>query len=182
MDNTESKKLVLQLSAENEEDAKAAMDKLSKTYYDDMYLYAFKIGKVKQDAEDIVQDTLTEIWIKRNSLKITGSLRSYLLGAVKFRCFTLLDKNNKNKKRDNDFYDNNEKIQYPSIPEENELMDKVDEWLKNVSDKRLRSYIMFIREERSYKEIEEETELSKHTIRSQVNYVVKYLKEKFKKK
>ena len=55
-------------------------------YYNDLVLFATRITKDLYIAEDIVQDIFVNLWEDRTSLKISVSLKSYLLKAVKNRC------------------------------------------------------------------------------------------------
>ncbi|WP_177181187.1 RNA polymerase sigma factor [Parapedobacter koreensis] len=48
---------------------------------------AFRRLQVREDAEDIVQELFTEIWTKRETLHITGEIRTYLDVALRNRIF-----------------------------------------------------------------------------------------------
>ena len=51
-------------------------------YYRDLVIFATRLTKELNQAEEIVQDTFVTLWEERESLKITTSLKSYLLKSV----------------------------------------------------------------------------------------------------
>ena len=51
-------------------------------YYSGLVLYCYNLTKDQDRAEDIVQQTLVKIWIKRDTLNIRTSLKSYLYRSV----------------------------------------------------------------------------------------------------
>ncbi|WP_345954306.1 sigma-70 family RNA polymerase sigma factor [Mucilaginibacter sp. PAMB04168] len=57
-----------------------------------LYIYACKITKDENEAEDIVQEVLFYLWDKRNTITFEHSLASYLYSAVRYKFFNLLDR------------------------------------------------------------------------------------------
>ena len=55
---------------------------LFKTYYNQLCIYVRKMGGKPSIAEDIVQEVFINIWLKRDSLNIQNSLKSYLYKSV----------------------------------------------------------------------------------------------------
>ncbi|MDO6605653.1 RNA polymerase sigma factor [Arenibacter palladensis] len=51
-------------------------------YYTDLIVYCYNLTKDKDRAEDIVQQTLVKIWIKKDTLQIKSSLKNYLYRSV----------------------------------------------------------------------------------------------------
>ncbi|SHF49678.1 RNA polymerase sigma-70 factor, ECF subfamily [Arenibacter palladensis] len=51
-------------------------------YYTDLIVYCYNLTKDKDRAEDVVQQTLVKIWIKRDTLQIKSSLKNYLYRSV----------------------------------------------------------------------------------------------------
>ncbi len=52
-------------------------------YYQPLYQFAGRFVSDAQKAEDLVQDVFVRLWINRNELQITSSLKSYLYVSVK---------------------------------------------------------------------------------------------------
>ena len=63
-----------------------AFEHIYNTYWSKLYLSAYGILRDKQACEDIVQDVLVQLWIKKDSSQIT-SLTSYLHTAVRYQVF-----------------------------------------------------------------------------------------------
>ncbi|GBF20708.1 MULTISPECIES: RNA polymerase sigma factor [Arenibacter] len=59
-----------------------AYKKLYELYYTGLVVYCYNLTKDQDRAEDIVQQTLVKIWIKKDSLNIRTSLKNYLYRAV----------------------------------------------------------------------------------------------------
>jgi len=55
---------------------------LFRTYYNSLCLFAHKILKDKEIAEEIVQDIYYYVWEKRETLELTTSVKSYLFKSV----------------------------------------------------------------------------------------------------
>src|SRR5690606_28262069 len=51
-------------------------------HYINLVIYCYNLTKDQDRAEDIVQQTFIKIWIKRNTLVIKSSLKSYLYRSV----------------------------------------------------------------------------------------------------
>lgn len=59
-----------------------AFSNIFNAYYRDLVIFATRLTKELNQAEEIVQDTFVTLWEERESLKITTSLKSYLLKSV----------------------------------------------------------------------------------------------------
>lgn len=68
----------------------SAFDVVFRTYYSSLVGLAESLLKSREQAEDLSQDVMLELWRRRESLVLTDSLRSYLLRAVRNRAFNEL--------------------------------------------------------------------------------------------
>ena len=59
-----------------------AFEMLFRTYYKSLCLFAFRILKDDEVAEEIVQDIYYYLWEKRENLELTTSVKSYLFKSV----------------------------------------------------------------------------------------------------
>lgn len=59
-----------------------AYKQLYNLYYHNLVVYCSNLTKDQARAEDIVQQTFVKLWIKKDSLQIQSSLKSYLYRAV----------------------------------------------------------------------------------------------------
>ncbi|MEQ9052105.1 MAG: sigma factor, partial [Marinoscillum sp.] len=57
--------------------------KLFEEYYASLVLFAYNYVKDQDEAEEMVQEVFTNVWIKAETIAITSSVRSYLYGCVR---------------------------------------------------------------------------------------------------
>jgi RNA polymerase sigma-70 factor (family 1) len=67
-------------------DDQAAFEQIYTKYWSKLYLLAYNIVRDRQVAEDIVQEVLVSLWVRRGSLTIEV-LHSYLYTAVRYQVF-----------------------------------------------------------------------------------------------
>jgi RNA polymerase sigma-70 factor (family 1) len=81
----EDHELLLMLKANNELGLKYIYDR----YWKRLYLSAFSIIRDAGPCEDIVQDVLLQLWLKRDEVNI-HSLKSYLFTAVRYKVLSFI--------------------------------------------------------------------------------------------
>lgn len=80
----------------------AAFEELYNRYWAELYASAFKRLRIKEAAEEIVQDLFTSLWTKRDSLVIHTSLQNYLYSSIRYLVFAYFSKQD-NRKTYEDF-------------------------------------------------------------------------------
>nr|WP_302180055.1 RNA polymerase sigma-70 factor [Chryseosolibacter indicus] len=68
-------------------------------YYRPLTLFALKYVADIEEAKEVVQDFFVRFWYRRNSLKITFSLKMYLYQSVKNACLNYLETNKVKQRR-----------------------------------------------------------------------------------
>src|SRR5690606_9062212 len=58
-------------------------------YWKQLYLSAFSITRDAAASEDIVQEVMLQLWVRKNELNI-DSLKSYLFTAVRYKVLTYI--------------------------------------------------------------------------------------------
>ncbi|MDX9881463.1 MAG: RNA polymerase sigma-70 factor [Prolixibacteraceae bacterium] len=76
----------IQLLNEIQDGSYGAFRLLFERYYNPLCNFSFRFLKDGFIVEDIVQEVFTKIWEDRKTLRISGSVKSYLYVAVKNRC------------------------------------------------------------------------------------------------
>lgn len=89
----ENDKILLNKWIKGEE---SAFDDLFKTYYKKLCFAAIRTTENLADAEDMVQELFIEIYNSKSTLKIKGSIKNYLFGALYFKCNAFIKKKIKN--------------------------------------------------------------------------------------
>lgn len=59
-------------------------------YRNRLYNLAFYYTRSEQDAEDIVQNVFTSLWLRREKLELKGSLENYIVRCIKYTAFFYL--------------------------------------------------------------------------------------------
>ena len=80
----------------------AAFEELYTRYWAELYASAFKRLRIKEAAEEIVQDLFASLWTKRDSLVIHTSFQNYLYSSIRYLVFAYFSKQD-NRKTYEDF-------------------------------------------------------------------------------
>jgi len=95
---------------------KGAFTELYNRYWERMVITAYVKLRSRQDAEEVVQELFVDIWKRRDHLEIHHSFYTYIGGAIKFKIYTFLVR----QQREND------KIRHLAI---DEAHNDTQEWL-----------------------------------------------------
>lgn len=67
-----------------------AFENLYQQYWSVLFAYAYNILRNKPVCEEIIQETFLSLWMKKDNLQITASIKSYLYAAVKYQILTYI--------------------------------------------------------------------------------------------
>lgn len=148
-------------------------------------LFKFAIGylKSKELSEDLVQEVFLKIWNNRKDIKTNTSFQSYLftiaLNAVR-KYFNKVSQQNDYKHQvlidlSNIQSDLDKNLDYES------LLEKLDEFISQMPEKRREVFIKKKFEEKSLKEIAEELSITPKTVEYHITEAMKYLKNEFER-
>jgi RNA polymerase sigma-70 factor (ECF subfamily) len=151
-----------------------AFNILFEKYWEFVYSNAFKRLKNKHDAEDIVQEIFTNIWLRRASLTI-HNLPAYLHVAVRNQVFKTLAK-----QKNISFFFLPENAEEPKKAEADllwkEFFDSYQALLKTLPPKRQEIFRMRYDEDFSTKEIADKLSISRKTVQNQIGKALEALK------
>jgi len=177
MENTDSVFLIKELRKGN----KNAFEFVFKKYYSVLCIYATKYCGSKEIAEEIVSQFFLNFYDKRETLTINVSLKSYLFRSVRN---TALNYIRDNSKLVNKEYINEVNIKYTDTVQDTligkELEEVINKAIDNLPDQ---CRIIFIKsrfEEKKYKEIAEELNISVNTVETQMSRALKKLRTDLK--
>lgn len=162
-------------------ESKADFEKLFRSHYKDLALYANRILQDQAAAEDVVQQFFVQLWEKRNSISISGEIKSYMMRSVHNACLNHL-------KHLRIVQDHHESITAAEQRAEN--IDKVEleetqlivhEAVKKLPPQCRKIFIMSRVQEKKYREIADELELSIKTVENQMGKALKTLRTELKK-
>ncbi len=160
-----------------------AFEKIFGYYSEQLYLFSLSYLKSKDAAEDIVQEVFIKIWNNRESIKTDTSFQAYLftitLNAVRLH-FNKLSRLNE-LKHDILLGFSEIKHDFDNYADYQALLDKLDELIKQMPEKRRAVFIKKKIEEKSMKEISEEMHISVKTVEFHISEAMKFLKAEFEK-
>ncbi|WP_299672116.1 RNA polymerase sigma factor [uncultured Polaribacter sp.] len=152
-----------------------ALKELFNLYYKPLCSYTVQFTQRMPDAEDLVQSVFVKLWMKRESLTINTSIKSYLYKAV-YNAY--IDKFRKNKKKE-DFFENlkYEAMSFELEDDENELHAKIEKLKSIVNDlpERCKEILLLSKwEGYKHREIAEQLNISLKTVEGQLR--IAYIK------
>ncbi|WGQ08880.1 RNA polymerase sigma-70 factor [Pedobacter gandavensis] len=145
-----------------------------------LYIYACKIVKNNDDAEDIVQEVFLYLWDKRFTITINNSISVYLYKAVQYKFMNLLD--HKKVRSDyneslNKFIDQGEFITDFHIRQK-EFSKIIEQEIAALPEKMREIFELSRKANLSRKEIAEKLNLSEKTVKNQINNALKILRSR----
>lgn len=159
-----------------------AFEMIFKEYYQPLCRYAHSFLSDREEAEETVQASFIGIWEKRNTLRITTSLKAYLYQAIRNRCLNVLK---------------HEKVKQQHVHHEMVLMAKHDEAtadtvLSNELEKKIYLAMQALPEqcrlvfklsrfeELKYQEIADQLNISVKTVENQIGKALKIMREQLR--
>jgi RNA polymerase sigma-70 factor (family 1) len=169
----EDHELLLMLKANNELGLKYIYDR----YWKRLYLSAFSIIRDAGPCEDIVQDVLLQLWLKRDEVNI-HSLKSYLFMAVRYKVLSFIKSAGQRKV----FIDTGELEQLAGIEElkdrlyERDINEMLDNGIASLPQRCKEVFMLSRKEFLSNKEIAGRMGISVKTVEAQMTIALKQLK------
>ncbi|MCK0136071.1 RNA polymerase sigma-70 factor [Arenibacter sp. S6351L] len=158
---------------------KNAYHKLFETYYKLLFIYAKSLTQNKYKSEDIVQNVFLKLWLNRENIIITTSIKNYLYTSVHNifindylrtqKEITILHKIH------------GEVLQELAIEEDEKIMDRlkwVDNEIQSLPKKAKEIFIMNKKRGLTSKEIANMLNISENTVESHIGRVLKRLRVK----
>lgn len=157
---------------DNEKD----FEDLFKVYYDPLTGFAQKYVNDWVIAEEVVQETFSNLWAKSNSIDIRTNIKSYLYGAVRNACLNIL-KHQKVIHAHHEHVKNNESLYDDDFLELQELEEKIDQALDQLPNKCREIFELSRFKEKKYREIADELSISVKTVETQMSKALKVMRE-----
>lgn len=160
-----------------------SFQKLFEYYSVPLYKFAFGYLKSRDLTEDLVQEVFLKIWNNRKEIKIDTSFQSYLftiaLNAVR-KYFNKVSQLNDYKHQVLVDLSNNQN-DFDKINDYESLLNKLDEFISQMPEKRREVFVKKKIEQKSIREIADELSISVKTVEYHITEAMKYLKIEFGK-
>jgi len=152
-------------------------------YSGPLFKFALSYLKSGDTAEDVVQEVFLKIWNNRKDVRTDTSFRSYLftiaLNSV-YKHFNKLTKLNE-LKHDLLIDFSNHQAEFDERADYQDLVDKLNELISRMPEKRRQVFIKKKFEGKSLKEIAEELDITPKTVEYHITEAMKFLKQEFEK-
>ncbi len=178
MTNTDTD-LIKGVRKENHDSFQLLFDRYSKI----LFQFSLSYLKSREAAEEVVQEVFVKIWENRNKLKTDTSFKSYLFTIALNVIRKQFIKHSKKSKFEHDVlleFSKNE-AEFDDNPDYHMLLDKLNEFIQLMPEKRRQVFIKKKIEGKSLKEISEELSVTTKTVEYHITEGMKFLKKKFEK-
>ncbi|MDR2921460.1 MAG: RNA polymerase sigma-70 factor [Tannerella sp.] len=168
--------LILRVISQDDENA---YYEIFNSFYAPLCIYAYRFIKDLQTREDCVQEVFLKLWKDRKKLRITTSIRAYLLTATKNHCLNYLHR----KELETNF--EQYLLQHYDEPIEelysvSELKEMIDSAIAKLPEKYRIVFEMSRFDEISYKDIAEKMNISVKTVESYISKSLAILRDELK--
>jgi RNA polymerase sigma-70 factor, ECF subfamily len=150
-------------------------------YYKPLCTYAFQFVNETEEAEEVAQDFFVKLWEKRSIIEIDSSLNNYMFRSVKNHCLNLLQ-HNKIKTRYSEKIKETANISVDSSRYflEPWLVEKIEQAINLLPEKRKEVFRLSREEGLKYKEIADQLNISIKTVEAQMGLALKFLREQLR--
>lgn len=156
-----------------------AFEFLYNCFADRLYNFIYSRVRLKEQAEEIVQEIFVSLWNKRDDLQINNSIESYLFGAAKYKILSFIRSEQVRKKYAEEFtlfaserYDN-------SVEESNDLQDlqlTLNKKISELPEKCQTAFLMSRMEQESIPRIAAKMNISTRTVENYISQALKHLR------
>jgi len=158
-----------------------AFNTLYKLYFRQIYSYSLQFTKSKHDAEDIVQEVFTQLWVYREKITAEDSIKALLF--VIARNFLVRSyRKNINSPFFEDYmeYCNNIAYQDVSLTEYDEFVASLNKYISELPDKQRQILMLSKFEGLANKEIAKKIGIGEQTVKNYLSLGLKYLRQRMK--
>lgn len=142
----------------------AAFDSIFRKYYPILCAYASRFV-MREEAEDIAEDTLLWLWEHKDYLEIDASLGAYLIRAVYHKAMNRIRQEELKNRADTLFFEEMQKMMKDdNFMQFKELSDHIKEAIQSLPDSYREAFIMHRFKKMTYKEIAETLQVSPKTV------------------
>ena len=168
---SEEEKILAFIKKRNDEGIKLQFE----LYFDELFRYCYSLINHKEDSEDIVQIIFIDLWEKGYKRDIK-SLKSYLFTALKYRVYSYWTK----KETITDLVDEFNEIlvsyELNETLENKELENSIYSAIKLLPPACKKIFELSRFEDLSHDEIAQRLNISKQTVKNQINSAVKFIR------
>ncbi|MCV9386335.1 RNA polymerase sigma-70 factor [Reichenbachiella ulvae] len=149
---------------------------LFKEFYQPLTAFAFQYLKDSIEAEETIQEIFSTLWQKSEEIEIRTTVKSYLYGAVRNNCLNQLKHKKVIQAHEETVRFQGEESNGEDFLELEELQQRIDSALDSLPEKCRQIFEMSRFEDKKYKDIAEELDLSIKTVETQMSRALKVMR------
>jgi RNA polymerase sigma-70 factor (ECF subfamily) len=153
-----------------------AFSELFDKYYSALCMFANKYLQDMDLSRSLVQQVFIDLWMKRQKIAISTSVKSYLYTTVKNRCIDVLRKS-KATTEISESVENLRQTPFHDLIEEAELNDRINASINQLPEKCSEVFLLCRFEGLKYSEIAEKLGVSVKTVEMQMGIALKKLRD-----
>jgi RNA polymerase sigma-70 factor (family 1) len=157
---------------------KAAYTAIYDRYKFILHHHAFNKLRSRQEAQDVLQEVFINLWVKRESLKITTNLSGYLYSAVRNRVLDHFAHGEVKLKYINQVRPDLGEVPTDHRVRENQLKAIIEKEIAELPPRTREVFEMSRKQHMTHKEIAEELGTSEETVKKQVSAALRTLRVK----
>lgn len=157
-----------------------ALETFFRLYSQQLFVYAMGLIHHQGEAEDIVQEVFISLWKNRMKCTFSGSVKGYLMRAVKNLCIDYRLHREVERKYQEEMLYTQEEAEMPAEDRE-ELYRKVQRVMARLPERCREVFILGCVERMSYEEIARQTGVSVNTVKSQIKTAYKKIRSELGK-
>ncbi len=154
-----------------------AFNRLFDQHYTSLCFFADKYLEDIDQSRSVVQGFFVDLWVKREKIKISQSVKSYLYSSVKNRSIDHLRKEKKNT-HTTELTDDIAQSPFKDLVEEAELNDRINQSINELPEKCREIFMLCRFEGLKYAQIAEQLDISIKTVEMQMGIALKKLRQK----
>lgn len=153
-----------------------AFEALFRLHYRSLCAFAVQYLKDMAKAEDLVQDLFFRLWLDREKVRITTSVKAYLFASVRNRCLNAMKAQGRVRSL-NEEVDDREEDEMRTEDEHAERIARVQAAIEALPTERMKVFKLSRYEGLKYQEIADRLGISVKTVENQMGKALKSLRE-----
>ncbi len=161
------------------DDSIEAFNALFRKYYRPLCAYAHRFV-VREDVEEVVQDLFVWLWENRHRVAVHAALSVYLFRAVYARCLNRIESNETKRRTEAQYWERH--IDHCNMEDyqTEELITRIHASIQQLPDSYRQAFVMHRFQDKSYKDIASELNVSAKTVDYRIQQALKLLREDLK--
>ncbi len=155
--------------------SRLAFEAIYSKYWSKLYIYAYNILRERQSCEDIVQEIMADLWIRREAVQIE-SLNSFFLTATRYQVLKVI----RSGKVRSDFFTQinrlSEGYNEEQIIHGKDISSIVDEHISQLPEKCREIFTLSRKQQLSNREIAEKLGIAQKTVENQITIAIRRLR------